>query len=63
MPGLNTERRIHIRMGEDACKRLRIRCAELDTTTRDYVVELLDRALPDAGPRSSARSRVSPGRR
>jgi plasmid stability protein len=45
MPERNAERKIHIRMGEDLHKRLRIRCAELDTTLQDYVVELLAREL------------------
>jgi len=52
MPERNAERKIHIRMGEDLHKRLRIRCAELDTTIQDYVVELLDRELStDRRPR------------
>ena len=63
MPERNTERKIHIRMGEDLHKRLRIRCAELDTTIQDYVVELLGRELSDAAPRRSAKSHASPGRR
>jgi len=50
MPERNAERKIHIRMGEELHKRLRIRCAELDTTIQDYVVELLDREL-SAGKR------------
>jgi len=45
MPERNAERKVHIRMGEDLHRRLRIRCAELDTTIQDYVVELLDREL------------------
>lgn len=45
MPERNAERKIHIRMSEDLHKRLRIRCAELDTTIQDYVVELFDREL------------------
>lgn len=45
MPERNAERKIHIRMGEDLHKRLRIRCAELDTTIQDYVVELLESEL------------------
>ena len=45
MPEPNAERKIHIRMDEDLHKRLRIRCAELDTTIQDYVVELLDHEL------------------
>lgn len=47
MPERNAERKIHIRMGEDIHKRLRIRCAELDTTLQDYVVKLLDRELSE----------------
>jgi len=45
MPERNAERKIHVRMGEDLHKRLRIRCAEVDTTIQDYVVELLEREL------------------
>jgi hypothetical protein len=63
MPERNAERKIHIRMGEDLHKRLRIRCAELDTTIQDYVVDLLDRELSEAAPRRSAKSDASPGRR
>ena len=63
MPERNAERKIHIRMGEDLHKRLRIRCAELDTTIQDYVVELLDRELSEAAPRRGAKSHASPGRR
>ena len=63
MPERNAERKIHIRMGEDLHKRLRIRCAELDTTLQDYVVELLDRELSDTVSRRSAKSPALPGRR
>jgi predicted HicB family RNase H-like nuclease len=63
MPERNAERKIHIRMGEELHKRLRIRCAELDTTIQDYVVELLDRELSEVAPRRSAKSHASPGRR
>jgi plasmid stability protein len=63
MPEENAERTIHIRMDEDLHKRLRIRCAELDTTIQNYVVELLDRELSEAAPRRSAKSHASPGRR
>jgi plasmid stability protein len=45
MPERDAEKKIHIRMEEDLHKRLRIRCAELDRTIQDYVVELLDREL------------------
>jgi hypothetical protein len=62
MPERNTERKIHIRMGEDLHKLLRIRCAELDTTIQDYVVELLGRELATgkrpprtAGPEAGTR--------
>lgn len=47
MPERNAERKIHIRMGEDIHKRLRIRCAELDTTLQNYVGKLLDRELSE----------------
>jgi len=63
MPERNAERKIHIRMGEDLHKRLRIRCAELDTTIQDYVVELLGRELSKGAPRRSAKNHASPGRR
>jgi predicted HicB family RNase H-like nuclease len=63
MPERNAERKIHIRMGEDLHKRLRIRCAELDTTIQDYVVELLGRELAEAAPHRSTKSHASPGRR
>ena len=41
----STERKIHIRVEEGLHRRLRIRCAELDTTIQDFVVKLLDREL------------------
>ncbi len=60
MPERNAERKVHIRMGEDLHKRLRIRCAELDTTIQDYVVELLDRELStDGRPRRATGSNAS----
>lgn len=43
MPEPSAERTIHIRFGEDLHRRLRIRCAEFDTTIQDFVVELLER--------------------
>ena len=63
MPEQNAERKIHIRMKEDLHRRLRIRCAELDTTIQDFVVELLDRELSTGAPRRSAKSHAAPGRR
>ena len=60
MPEQNAERKIHIRMKEDLHRRLRIRCAELDTTIQDFVVELLDREL--SGERRSPTASVSTGR-
>ena len=45
MPEQNSERKIHIRVEESLHRRLRIRCAELDTTIQDFVVKLLDREL------------------
>ncbi|MEW6741729.1 MAG: hypothetical protein AB1486_03135 [Planctomycetota bacterium] len=59
----NAERKIHIRMDGDLHRGLRIRCAELDTTIQDFVVELLDRELCRGTPRGSAESHASPGRR
>ena len=50
MPEQSTERKIHIRVEEGLHRRLRIRCAELDTTIQDFVVKLLDRELVDDGP-------------
>lgn len=50
MPEQSTERKIHIRVEEGLHRRLRIRCAELDTTIQDFVVKLLDRELTDDGP-------------
>lgn len=49
MPEQSTERKIHIRVEEGLHRRLRIRCAELDTTIQDFVVKLLDRELGDDG--------------
>lgn len=49
MPEQSTERKIHIRVEEGLHRRLRIRCAELDTTIQDFVVRLLDRELVDDG--------------
>ena len=63
MPERNAERKIHIRMKEDLHRRLRIRCAELDTTLQDFVVELLDRELSEGASRRSAKSHAAPGRR
>lgn len=63
MPGQNTERKIHIRVEEGLHRRLRIRCAELDTTIQDFVVRLLDRELFDdaganrGGPRHEEQDR------
>jgi hypothetical protein len=62
MPEQNAERKIHIRMKEDLHRRLRIRCAELDTTIQDFVVDLLDRELSAGAPRRSTKSRATPGR-
>ncbi len=49
MPEQSTERKIHIRVEEGLHRRLRIRCAELDTTIQDFVVKVLDRELVDGG--------------
>jgi len=45
----STERKIHIRVEEGLHRRLRIRCAELDTTIQDFVVKLLYHELVDDG--------------
>jgi plasmid stability protein len=37
MPEQTTERKIHIRVEEGLHRRLRIRCAEHDTTIQDFV--------------------------
>jgi hypothetical protein len=58
MPEQNAERKIHIRMEEDLHRRLRIRCAELDTTIQDF--ELLGHEL--SGERRSPRAFVSTGK-
>lgn len=41
----DSDRKIHIRVPEDLHKRLRIKCAELDTTIQAYVTEMLRRDL------------------
>jgi plasmid stability protein len=62
MPEPNAERKIHIRMNEDLHKRLRIRCAELDTTIQHYVVELLEHEL-SSGRRPARTVRSEAGTR
>jgi len=57
MPEQSTERKIHIRVEEGLHRRLRIRCAELDTTIQDFVVKLLDRELVDDGGANRNRPR------
>jgi predicted HicB family RNase H-like nuclease len=47
MPEQSTERKIHIRVEEGLHRRLRIRCAEIDTTIQHFVVRLLNRELAD----------------
>jgi hypothetical protein len=37
----STERKIHIRVEEGLHRRLRIRCAEIDTTIQNFVVKPL----------------------
>jgi hypothetical protein len=39
------ERKIHDRLSPDLHRRLRVRCAELDTPIQDYGVELLESEL------------------
>jgi hypothetical protein len=63
MPERSPERRIHIHMDEDLHKRLRIRCAELDTTIQDCVVALLERERSDTASRRGAKSHALRGRR
>ena len=41
----SSERRIDIRLTQDIHRRLRFRCAELDVTIQDDVVQVFDRAL------------------
>jgi predicted HicB family RNase H-like nuclease len=62
MPEQSTERKIHIRVEEGLHRRLRIRCAELDTTIQDFVVKLLGRELVDDGPHQAEDHR-KPGRK
>ena len=45
MPDAAPERKIHVRMSPDLHRRLRVHCAELDTTIQDYVVGLLEGEL------------------
>lgn len=49
MPEQSTERKIHTRVEEGLHRRLRIRCAELDTTIQGFVVKLVDCELVDDG--------------
>lgn len=49
MPEAAPERKIHVRLSPDLHRRLRVCCAELDTTIQDYVVGLLERELGGAG--------------
>ena len=58
MPDATPERKIHVRLSPDLHRRLRVRCAELDTTIQDYVVGLLERELGGAARgNQSGRSR------
>jgi len=55
------ERKIHIRLSEDLHRRLRVRCAEIDSNMQEYVVRLLERELMggdgDTSPPSNSSSR------
>jgi plasmid stability protein len=53
-------RKIHIRLTPELHQRLRVRCAERDTTIQDFVVELLERELGPEGARKPRARR--PGR-
>ena len=53
-------RKIHIRLVPDLHRRLRIRCAELDVTIQDFVVDLLERELGE--PREPGSSATSSSR-
>ena len=59
----NAGTKIHVRMDEDLHRRLRIRCAEFDTTIQDFVVELLDRERSAGAPRRNTKSHATRGRR
>jgi plasmid stability protein len=48
MPDAPQQRKIHVRLPDDLHRRLRVRCAELDTNMQEFVVELLERELTDA---------------
>jgi hypothetical protein len=45
VPEQTVEKKIHVRLGGDLHRRLRIRCAELELTIQDYVVRLLEGEL------------------
>ncbi|MBM4320375.1 MAG: hypothetical protein FJ125_10540 [Deltaproteobacteria bacterium] len=45
----DADRKIHVRLTDDLHRRLRVRCAELDRTIQDWVVELLERELGRTG--------------
>lgn len=57
----DSDRKIHIRVPEDLHKRLRIKCAELDTTIQAYVTEMLRRDLV-AGVEASLATARRPSR-
>lgn len=57
MPEPSAERTIHVRFADDLHRRIRIRCAELDTTIQDFVVELLERELSTKPSGEGRRSR------
>ena len=66
MPEPAPERKIHVRLSQDLHRRLRVCCAELDTTIQDYVVDLLERELGGTAHGNqrdrSARGRLRGGR-
>lgn len=63
MSDVPQERKIHIRLSEDLHRRLRVRCAEIDSNMQEYVVQLLERELTgeDARPLSSSSQRRRQG--
>ncbi|MBI2894943.1 MAG: toxin-antitoxin system HicB family antitoxin [Deltaproteobacteria bacterium] len=56
------DRKIHVRLTDDLHRRLRVRCAELDTSIQDWVVELLERELGRAANAGSRRAGERRGR-
>ena len=58
----NTETKNHIRIEGDLHRRLRIRCAEPDTTIPGFMVELPGRKLSAGTAGRATQSHAAPGR-